>query len=111
MTNATAGDGELGHLRVIVYPEGDLYVAQCLEVDIATQAHDIPTVLERLDLTLDAECAISRDSNESLLNRIAPAPNYFHGLWEKRAVTLTHLSIPVRQHLEIEVGLAQKMAA
>jgi hypothetical protein len=37
--------------------------------------------------------------------------SYFHGLWEKRAVTLTHLSIPVRQHLAIEVGLAQKMAA
>ena len=34
--------------------------------------------------------------------------SYFHGLWEKRAVTLTHLSIPVRQHLAIEVGLAQK---
>jgi hypothetical protein len=34
--------GGLEHLRVIVYQEGGMYVAQCLEKDIVTQAPDIP---------------------------------------------------------------------
>jgi hypothetical protein len=37
MTAATASNGELEHIRVIVYRDGDVYVAQCLEHDIATQ--------------------------------------------------------------------------
>jgi hypothetical protein len=107
MATATSGNADMEHIRVIVYPEGDLFVAQCLEVDIATQARDIPTLLERLDLTIDAECSLSRDNGAEALNRIAPAPNYFHELWEKRSVTLSHLHIPVRQHFEIEVALAK----
>jgi hypothetical protein len=50
---------------------------------------------------------MSRENGEEPFKRIAPAPNYFHDLWEKRAVTLTHLHVPVRQHLEIEVALAK----
>lgn len=107
MATATAGNGELEHVRVIVYPEGDMYIAQCLEVDIATQARDIPSLLERLDLTIDAECAISRELGQEPFKRIAPAPNYFHDLWEKRSVTLQHLHVPVHQHLIVEIALAQ----
>lgn len=95
------------NLRVIVYPEGDMYIAQCLEADIATQAHDIPTLLERLDLTIDAECAMSRERNQQPFENVAPAPNYFQDLWEKRSVTLKHVHIPVHQHLQIEVALAK----
>jgi hypothetical protein len=86
MATATAGNDDLEHLRVIVYPDGDLFIAQCLEKDIATQARDIPTLLERLDLTIDAECAMSRDRNETPFSQIGAAPNYFHDLWEKRSV-------------------------
>lgn len=107
MAPATAGNGEMEHVRVIVYPEGDTYIAQCLEFDIATQAKDIPSLLERLDMTIDAECAMSREMNEEPFKRIAPAPNYFHDLWEKRSVTLQHLHIPVQQHLRVEIALAQ----
>jgi len=96
----------MDHVRVIVYSEGDLFIAQCLEVDIATQARDIPTLLERLDMTLDAECAICREGGRDPLKRIAPAPNYFHDLWEKRSVTLAHMHLPVHQHLKMEVALA-----
>lgn len=102
---ASKNNSELEHLRVIVYPEGDQYIAQCLEVDIATQARDIPTLLERLDLTIDAECAMSRERGEEPFSKICAAPNYFQSLWEKRSVTLKHMHIPVHQHLQIEVAL------
>jgi hypothetical protein len=111
MGAATAGSAELDHLRVIVYPEGELFVAQCLEKDIATQARDIETLLDRLDLTIDAECAASRERDEKPLSKIGAAPNYFHDLWEKRTLMITRLHVPVGQHLKMEVGLARSLAA
>ena len=107
MTVATASNGELEHLRVIVYREGDVYVAQCLEHDIATQGPDIPAALERLDLTIDAECAISKEAGGKAFDRIPSAPNYFHTLWDKRSMTLTHVHLPVGHHFEMEVAYAK----
>lgn len=111
MTAATSRNGELEHLRVVVFREGDVYVAQCLEIDIATQASDIPELLERLELTIDAECALSKELGEQPLQGIAPAPNYFHALWEKRSVSLEHLKVAVGHHFRtVEVGLLPKAA-
>ncbi len=108
MTTATSHNGDLEQLRVVVYREGDMYIAQCLELDIATQARDLDTLLERLDLTIDAECAASTERGETPFKGIAPAPNYFHGLWEKRSVSLTHLRFPVAEHFrKVEVVLAK----
>jgi hypothetical protein len=106
MTLAQAAADDLGLLRVVVYREGDVYVAQCIEYDIATQAHDIDSLLERLDLTLDAECAMSKDRTGKPFDGIPPAPNYFHGLWAKRSVSLTHLHIPIG-HFKVEVALSK----
>lgn len=107
MATAKSPTDDLENLRVIVYREGDIYVAQCIEYDIATQAKDIDALLERLDLTIDAECAMSKERTGKPFGGIAPAPNYFHNLWEKRSVSLEHLHIPVHQHLKIEVALAK----
>ncbi|WP_316205918.1 hypothetical protein [Bradyrhizobium sp. SZCCHNR3058] len=106
MTAAKSANGDLEHLRVIVYREGDLYVAQGIDHDIATQAPDIPTLLERLDLTIEAECAMSRDKHSEPFAGIAPAPNYFHALWNKRSVSLHHMEVPVGHHFKVEVALA-----
>lgn len=106
MTTAYAHNGEV-NLRVVVYREGDVYIAQCLEMDIATQARDLDTLLERLDLTIDAECAMSVERNGGPFDGIPPAPNYFHGLWEKRSMSLTHLHFPVHNHLNIQVAYAK----
>jgi hypothetical protein len=108
MTAATSHNGSPECLRVVVFREGDVYIAQCLEIDIATQAVDIPELLERLELTIDAECALSRDQGKSPFDGIAPAPNYFHGLWEKRSVSLKHLTVPIGHHFaNVEVALAK----
>jgi hypothetical protein len=106
MTAATASNGELEHIRVIVYREGDVYVAQCLEHDIATQGPDIPAALERLDLTIDAECAISKEAGGQAFDNIPSAPNYFRTLWDKRSMTLTHVHMPVGHQYKMEVALA-----
>jgi len=107
MAAATGSNGELEHIRVIVYREGDVYVAQCLEHDIATQGPDLPGVLDRLELTIDAECAMSKEAGARGLGNIPAAPNYFHGLWDKRSLTLTHVEMPVGHHFKMEVAYAK----
>jgi hypothetical protein len=104
---ASSHDGDLENLRVIVYRDGELYMAQGLEVDIATQAKDIPSLLARFDLTIDAECAMSKERGGEPFAGIGPAPNYFHGLWDKRSVSLKHLLFPIGHHFRtVEVALA-----
>lgn len=108
MTAATSHAGNLEHLRVVVFREGDVYIAQCLEIDIATQAPDIIDLIERLSLTIDAECALSLELGKQPFEGIAPAPNYFHSLWENRSASLAHFKFPVSQHFgKVEVGLAK----
>lgn len=104
---ATSHNGELELLRVVIYRDGDLYMAQGLELDIATQAKDIPSLLARLDLTIEAECAMSRERGGEPFSGISPAPNYFHGLWDKRIASLTQLQISIGHHIrKVEVALA-----
>ena len=107
-TAAKSAKDELLHtLRVIVFREGDIYVAQGIELDISTQAKDIDTLIKRLDLTIDAECAMSLERGGKRFEGVPSAPNYYHDLWEKRSVALTHLHVPVDHHLRLEVALAQ----
>lgn len=107
MATATGPNGTETHIRTVVYREGDVYVAQCLEYDISTQASDLDTLLERIDLAIDAECAMCADMGLPPLEGIAPAPNYFHDLWDKRSVSLTKITTPVHQHLTVEIALAK----
>ncbi len=38
---------------------------------------------------------------------IAPAPNYFHDLWDKRSISIARLHLPVGAHLNLDIGLAK----
>jgi hypothetical protein len=97
-TAQSAPDG-LKEVRVVVFREEDMYVAQCLEFDIATQAPDIEAVLDRLDLTIEAECQMSMEANGKPFDGIAPAPVHFHHLWEKGSVAITRKNVSLESHL------------
>ncbi len=99
MATAQSAHEGLKEVRVVVFREEDMYVAQCLEFDIATQAHDIEGVLDRLDLTIEAECQISLEATGKPLNGIAPAPIYFHQLWEKGSVAITRKNLSLERHI------------
>ena len=55
MSRATAPNGDETHIRAIVFKEGEFYVAQCLEYDISAQSATIEGVIDRLELTLEAD--------------------------------------------------------
>lgn len=60
-------------LRIVVYEEDGIYVAQCLEHDICTQANDRTILRERMDHLIQIEL----DGGQSL----DPAPERFHKMW------------------------------
>ena len=108
MAKAQAPNGKEKTIRVIVFREGDQYVAQCLEYDIATQARDLESLIDRLELTLDAEFAHCDEAGHEPHAAIAPAPNYYHDLWESRYASLERIKVPKPDGApQFEVALAK----
>lgn len=73
-----------GTLRVVVFQDCGLWVAQCLEHDIGAQAADIDTLMARLEVTVKAEIAESIERHGKPFAGIAAAPERFHQMWERR---------------------------
>jgi hypothetical protein len=72
-------------IRVIVFQDGDLWVAQGLEHDIGAQAADLDTLYQRFVATLRAEVQMSIESGDEPLAGIAAAPRRFHQMWDQRS--------------------------
>lgn len=75
---------ESATLRVVVFQDGEQYIAQCLEYDICAQAPD----LNKLELRFKALMALEREysiaNNKKPFEGIGPAPQHFQMMWEKR---------------------------
>jgi hypothetical protein len=71
-------------LRVVVFQEGDAWIAQGLEHDIAAQGSDLEAVRERFVATFAAEQRQAREQGKQTLD-IAPAPEHFFQMWEERS--------------------------
>ena len=92
MATAQSAPEGMEKLRVVIFREEEMYVAQCIEFDIAAQAPTLEAVLDRLDLTVEAECQMSLEIGQTPFNGICPAPNHFHHLWEKGSMAI----MPIR---------------
>lgn len=66
-------------IRVILFQEGDCWVAQGLEHDICVQAASLEELYGRFDV------AVRLEEAEGGVERIGQAPKYFFDLWEKKA--------------------------
>ena len=71
-------------LRVVVFKDGDMYVAQGLEHDICAQGPDLNTVHQRFLDTLDAERGMAAEDGKAELD-LEPAPQHFFTMWEERS--------------------------
>jgi hypothetical protein len=107
MSKCCGANGDETHIRAIVFQEGDMYVAQCLEYDIATQAKDLDALIDRLDLTIEAVCEECSLRSKEPHELIGPAPNYYHSLWEKRSLALGRVNVPTQASVSVEVGFAK----
>lgn len=61
-------------LRVVVIKSDGMFVAQCLEYDICTQAGDVETLKDRMDCLIEVELGSGQV--------IDPAPERFHKMWD-----------------------------
>lgn len=68
-------------VRIVAYQDGDMWVAQCLEYDIATQAPDMDTLVARMDDTLCAEAMYTREHYGETFAGLDPAPDVFQALF------------------------------
>jgi hypothetical protein len=70
-------------LRVIVFKDGDLWLAQGIEHDICVQATTLPALKDRFDLAVQAQPDLSK---------IPAAPAQFQAMWDNRGGDLTPVS-------------------
>jgi hypothetical protein len=75
---------EISQIRAILFREGDLWVAQCLEYDIGVQAPDLAQLSERLHIAIGAERKESIARNGTAFSGIDPAPHRFFEMWDHR---------------------------
>ena len=82
-------------LRVILFEDADLWLAQGLEHDICVQATTKGEAMALFDLTVELE-----DSEEGGITQIPPAPRDFFDRWESWSET--HRRYSYRDDLEYE---------
>lgn len=75
-------------IRVVVLKDDDIYVAQCLEVDVAAQGATPEQAMQRLKVALCAEEEEARQSGKSL-DDIGPAPDAFRAVYDGDVVDRT----------------------
>jgi hypothetical protein len=87
-----------GTIRVVVMREGDLFVAQCLEVDIGAEAHDLEELDTRLGMTLRAEFINLGGTEDDPFPNLGPAPEYFQNMWDKCKFRSAPVEVPGVDH-------------
>lgn len=72
-------------IRVIVFQDDGLWVAQCLEYDIGAQGPDVDTLMSRFEVTFKTELKESLARHGKPLAGIEAAPDRFQRMWDHRA--------------------------
>lgn len=78
-------------LRVIVFKDGDIFVAQCLEIDISAQGSTEAEAAMRLNAVFVDEMAAAKASGLTLED-IGPAPESFHSAYKIEVVSRTEMT-------------------
>jgi hypothetical protein len=76
---------EREQVHVLILRQGDHWIAQCLEYDIAAQAMKFDQLRTLLIETLDAEHEESLRRHKKAFGGIDPAPKYFYDRWNQRS--------------------------
>lgn len=75
-------------IRVIIFPEADKWVAQCLEHDICVQADSVEELEPRIQMAVMMDFEESLKVHHEAFKGIPPAPAYYQTMWERKATGL-----------------------
>lgn len=88
--------GKHDAIRVIVYRDGESWIAQCIEYDIAAQGCDFDTAMRRLTGTVNAECRYTLEKHGEEFAGIDPAPAVYADRFEQAQQSLRTDSMELR---------------
>lgn len=91
-------------VRVVVYQEGTQWLAQCVDLDIATQADTMNYALRRFDMAFTANMAHCEELDADPVAEIGLAPQKFDDIWNAGEVTITP-KVPL--HAQVSVVLSE----
>lgn len=83
-------------IRVLAYRDGDMWVAQCVEFDISTQADDCDTAMRRLEVVMRAECDYTKRRHGKVFANIDAAPDWFGERFDELTQSLHHENMEYR---------------
>lgn len=69
-------------IRVVVYQDGDVWAAQCLEYDIGAHGKDVSEASARLHVAIEAERQESLNRNGAEFAGISRAPDKFFRMYD-----------------------------
>ena len=78
-------------IRVVVFRDGDLYIAQCIEVDIGAQGKSVDEAMKRVRIAINAESREAAANGKDLFD-IGPAPSAFHAMFQSDIVDRVELA-------------------
>jgi hypothetical protein len=76
-------------LRAVFFREGENWVAQCLEHDIAAQAATLPELSHRLRQTIAAELHFAQARGVAPFEGIVAAPDHFVQMYDRAEMRVT----------------------
>lgn len=83
-------------ISAILFQEGEVWSAQCLEYDIATQADSLPNLRYELERVIFSHIAASAELGRKPFEGLPPAPRRFWVMFEKSKTRVEGDDIPFR---------------
>ncbi|MDR6954616.1 hypothetical protein J2X65_003990 [Ancylobacter sp. 3268] len=72
-------------LRVVIFQDGDMFIAQALELDVAAQGRTVEQARERRRVALVSEIECAFEDRRNPMD-IGPAPQKFHDMFDQKVV-------------------------
>jgi hypothetical protein len=88
-------------IRAVLFQEGDWWVAQCLDYDIATQAKKMADLYSKLEKVLLRHVDLAREEGVAPFSGIPKAPKRYWDLFRDARVKLE----PVQPQVQFDVSL------
>jgi hypothetical protein len=80
----------------VIYPEGAVYIAQCLEYDIVSQGKTITQANQRLIRSIAATVCVCVESGKKPFEGVPAAPRQFWEMFESATLEISSPEHPMR---------------
>jgi len=69
--------------RAVIFEEGDIWIAQCIDLDINAQGKTVKAAADNLALTIRADLQHCDENGLNPAEIIGPAPDHYRNLWDE----------------------------